>query len=98
MTRPAPSTGRALAVYTGLRVVLFLVAYVVLLLLGMTGFFALGAAVLASALLSLVLLRPQREALAKASVARADAKRAEREERRRRLAQEVRQDDPPAQG
>ena len=92
MTRtptPTPSPGRAFLVYTGLRLALLLASYVVLVALGLDGLLAVGAAVLLSALLSLVLLRRQRDAFTAASIARADTRRAERETRRARL------DEPP---
>jgi hypothetical protein len=87
-----PSAGRAFLVYTGLRVALFLVSYVLLLAIGLTGFLALGAAVLVSAVLSIVLLRRQREALTSASVARAQQRRVAKEQRLARLQEQ----DPPA--
>ncbi len=80
-----PSPGRAFLVYSALRLALLLVSYLVLVALGLDGLLAVGAAVLLSALLSLVLLRRQRDAFTDASVARADRRRAEREARRARL-------------
>lgn len=80
-----PSAARAFAVYSGLRLALLLVSVAVLLALGVDGLFALGAGVLVSALLSLVLLRPQRDAFTSASIARADRRRAEKADRRTRL-------------
>lgn len=86
MTTPAPaSPGRAFLVYSLLRLALLLVAFVVLLAIGLEGLLAVGGAVLLSALLSLVLLRRQRDAFTEASIARADQRRAEREARRTRL-------------
>jgi hypothetical protein len=82
---PAPSPGRAFLVYSGLRLALLLVSYGVLVALGLDGLLAVGAAVLLSALLSLVLLRRQRDAFTDASIARADQRRAAREARRARL-------------
>jgi len=84
-TPAAPSPGRAFAVYSALRLVLLLVSLVVLLAIGLEGLVAVGGAVLLSALLSLVLLRRQREAFTSASIARAERKRTEREARRARL-------------
>ena len=81
----APSPGRAFLVYSALRLALLLVSYGVLVALGLDGLLAVGGAVLLSALLSLVLLRRQRDAFTSASMARADARRAEREARRARL-------------
>ena len=89
-----PSPGRAFAVYSVLRLALLLVCFVVLRLIVGEGkdLLVIGAAVLLSALLSLVLLRPQRDAFARASMARADQRRAEKAARRARL------DDPGAGG
>ena len=82
-----PGPGRAFAVYSALRLGLLLVSYVVLrLILGDDNpLLVVGAAVLLSALLSLVLLRRQRDAFTAASMARADARQAAREARRARL-------------
>lgn len=86
MTTPAPgSPGRAFLVYSLLRLALLLVAFVVLLAIGLEGLLAVGGAVLLSALLSIVLLRRQRDAFTAASIARADQRRADREARRTRL-------------
>jgi len=79
------SPGRAFLVYSGLRLALLIVAYAVLRAIGVEGLLAVGGAVLLSALLSLVLLRRQRDAFTEASLARADERRAERERRRARL-------------
>ncbi|CAA9351204.1 MAG: hypothetical protein AVDCRST_MAG07-3189 [uncultured Frankineae bacterium] len=81
----APSPWRAFLVYSALRVVLLLASYLLLTALGLDGLLAVGAAVLLSALLSLVLLRRQRDAFTAASMARADQRRADREARRARL-------------
>lgn len=86
MTTPAPaSPGRAFLVYSALRLALLLVAFAVLLAIGLEGLLAVGAAVLLSALLSLVLLRRQRDAFTSASMARAEQRRAARDARRARL-------------
>lgn len=88
MSEPAPtSPGRAFLVYSALRLGLLLAAFVVLRLLlpDADELLVVGAAVLASALLSVVLLKKQRDAFTAASMARADARRAEREARRARL-------------
>lgn len=86
MTTPAPqSPGRAFLVYSALRLALLLVAFVVLIALGLDGLLAVGGAVLLSALLSIVLLRRQRDAFTSASMARAQQRRAERDARRARL-------------
>ena len=82
-----PRPGRAFAVYSALRLGLLLVSFVVLRLVVGDGndLLVIGGAVLLSALLSLVLLRRQREAFTSASIAAADRRRAEREARRARL-------------
>jgi hypothetical protein len=86
MTSPkTQSPGRAFLVYSGLRLALLVVAYSILLAIGIDGLLAVGGAVLLSALLSLVLLRRQRDAFAEASMARADERRADKERRRARL-------------
>ena len=82
---PTPSPARAFLVYSALRLALLLVSLAVLMALGLEGLLAVGGAVLMSALLSLVLLRPQRDAFTAASIARADRRREEREQRRARL-------------
>ena len=89
-TPTSPSPGRAFLVYSGLRIALLVVAVVVLrvLLPDADGLFVLGVAVLLSALLSVVLLRKQRDAFTAASMARADARKQEREARRARLDQQ----------
>ena len=97
MTRtptPTPSPGRAFLVYSGLRVALLLASYAVLVALGLDGLLAVGAAVLLSALLSLVLLRRQRDAFTETSMARGDQRRLEREARRSRLDEPSRPDQP----
>jgi len=86
MSSPSPQRpGRAFLVYSAMRLVLLVVAYSVLLAIGLDGLLAVGGAVLLSALLSLVLLRRQRDAFTEASMARADDRRAEKERRRARL-------------
>jgi hypothetical protein len=84
-TSSPPSPARAFLVYSALRLVLLVVAYSVLLAIGVDGLLAVGGAVLLSALLSLVLLRRQRDAFAEASMARADERRADKQRRRARL-------------
>ena len=74
-----PSVSRALAAYTGLRAVLFVLAYAVLLIVGVRGLVAIAAALLLSALASPFLLRRQREAVATALAARQERRRAEQE-------------------
>ena len=87
MSEPTPRPGRAFAVYSALRLALLLVCFVLLrLIVGDDNpLLVVGGAVLLSALLSLVLLRKQRDAFTSASVARADQRRAERAARRARL-------------
>jgi hypothetical protein len=89
VTEPAatPSPGRAFAVYSVLRLALLLVAFLVLRLILGPGndLLVLGGAVLASALLSVVLLKRQRDAFTSASMARADERRAAKQARRARL-------------
>ena len=82
---PDPRPGRALLVYTLLRLVLLLVSYAVLVAVGLDGLLAVGVAVLVSALLSLVLLKRQRDAFTSASMARADQRRLAKQDRRARL-------------
>lgn len=85
--QPSPSPGKAFVVYTALRLLVLLVSFVALrLILGPDNpLLVVGGAVLLSALLSLVLLRRQRDALTSASIARADRRRAERAARQARL-------------
>jgi len=90
MATPSPSPrplspGRAFLYYSTLRLLLLLVVFGVLLALGLETLLAVGGAVLISALLSLVLLRRQREAFTAASIARADERRAAKQARRARL-------------
>lgn len=80
--RPVRSVGRALALYTTLRLLLFLSVFLLLQLVLQPPLLAVGAAVLVSAIGSIPLLRPWREDLARATGARArsraDAKAAQR--------------------
>jgi LPXTG-motif cell wall-anchored protein len=87
VTEPTPRPGRAFAVYSALRLGLLLVCFVLLRLIVGEGnpLLVVGGAVLLSALLSLVLLRRQRDAFTAASMARADQRRAARAARRARL-------------
>jgi inner membrane protein involved in colicin E2 resistance len=87
VSEPTPRPGRAFAVYSALRLGLLVVCFVLLrLIVGDDNLLlVVGAAVLLSALLSLVLLRRQRDAFTSASMARADQRRAERQARRDRL-------------
>ena len=87
MTSPVPSAGRVVLLYSSLRLLLFLALWLVLVLLGdepLPG--ALAAAVLTS-LLSLVLLKKQRDQVSAVVLARHERKRLEREELQRRLDQ-----------
>jgi len=88
-TPPPTSPGRAFLHYSTLRLLLLLVTFAVLLAFGLDTLLAVGGAVLISALLSLVLLRRQREAFTAASIARADERRAAKQARRARLDDEA---------
>ena len=85
--QPLPSPGRAFAVYSALRLALLLVCYLLLRVLLGDGnpLLVIGGAVLMSALLSLVLLKRQRDVFAEASFARAEQRRADKAARRSRL-------------
>jgi Flp pilus assembly protein TadB len=84
--RPAAETGsgvgRAVARYTAMRFLLFVVCFLVARLLIDELVLALGAAVLASAVLSIPLLRDQRQQVSAATAARA-AQRAGRTDQER---------------
>ena len=82
-----PSPGRAFAIYSALRLALLVVSFAVLRVILGEGndLLVIGAAVLLSALLSLVLLRSQRDAFTSASLARAEQRRAAKQARRDRL-------------
>lgn len=88
-TAPQPEepvrVGRAFASYSALRLLLFTVVVAVLYVFGLTGLPLLGTAVIASAVLSYVVLRPQREALARAIAGRDADKQAERAAQRAQL-------------
>ena len=64
--------GRAVAVYTALRAVAFVGSYGLLILLGVRSIPAIVLALLLSAVISLVLLRPQRQAVSDAVAARVE--------------------------
>lgn len=83
--RPVRSVGRALALYTTLRLLLFLAVYLVLQAFVTPRLLAVAAAVLLSALVSIPLLAPWRADLARATQARVEHKQAERARRRARL-------------
>ena len=91
---PSPlRPGRAFAIYSALRLALLLVSVAVLLAIGLEGLLAVGGGVLLSAVLSLVLLRRQRDAFTAASVARAQQRKADKADRRARLNES---DSPPS--
>ena len=71
--------GRAFAVYTALRAVAFVGAYGLLIVLGVRSIPAIVLALVLSALVSLVLLRPQRQAVADALAERHERRLTERE-------------------
>lgn len=81
--------GRLWAVYTGLRLAVFLaVAGVLFLVFRLNGFPLLLVALLVSSVASLFLLRAQRDALVAAQQARVQQRREERERRQERLGEE----------
>jgi flagellar biosynthesis component FlhA len=75
---PTPPLGRAVAVYTGLRLALFVGLAAVLVLAGVPVFPAVVGALLGSMLGSVALLRRQRDDLAAALLARRDRSAARR--------------------
>lgn len=83
--RPIRPVGRAVALYTTLRLLLFFAVFLLLQLVMSEPLLALGAAVLISAALSIPLLRPWREDLARASAAKAERRRLAQAEQRARL-------------
>lgn len=87
MTDSTPSPGKAFAIYSLLRLALLVVCLAVLRVVLGDGkdLLVIGAAVLMSALLSLVLLKKQRDDFARASMARAEERRAAKAARRVRL-------------
>ena len=95
--RPPPSLGRAVAVYTGLRLALFAGLAAVLVLAGVPVFLALAGGLLASMVGSVVVLRRQRDDLAAALLARRDRSRAQRvqEQRVREHVERVRRGQAP---
>lgn len=84
---PTPSPGKAFAVYSALRLALLVVSFAVLRVILGDGkdLLVIGGAVLLSAMLSLVLLKKQRDEFARASMARAEQRRAAKAARRARL-------------
>lgn len=80
---PTPARpGRLLAVYTLLRALLFVGCYGLLVVLGMRGLLAVAVALLVSSVLSLYVLRRQRDAVATAFEARRQQREGERAQRR----------------
>lgn len=77
--------GRALAVYTALRLVVFLGTAGLFVLLGFNGFPLLLVALLVSSIVSLLVLRQQRAALVLAQAARREQRAADRRALRERL-------------
>ncbi len=75
-TRVVP-LGRALAVYTGLRVAAFAVCFLLLVLVGLRGLLAIAAALLVSSLAGLFLLRRQRDEVTAALETRREVRAAE---------------------
>ena len=69
---------RAFAVYTALRAVAFVGAYGLMILLGVRTIPAIVLALLLSAVVSLVLLKPQRQAFADAIAVRLERREGER--------------------
>jgi hypothetical protein len=82
---PAPSTARPWLVYTALRFLVFLGTAGFFAIFGLNGFPLLVIAIVVSGVVSLVVLRPQREAVATAQLARRERRRAERDAIRVRL-------------
>lgn len=79
---------RPVLVYTLLRLVLFVGGFGAALLAGLDGLVAVLVGFAVSALLSAVLLRRQRDAIAEAATARSSAAASERERLRARLREE----------
>lgn len=70
--------GRAVALYTGLRVVAFVGCYGLLLIAGLRGLVAIAAALFISSIASLFVLRGPRDAVTAALAAREESRAAER--------------------
>lgn len=77
-TSGSESVARAAAVYTGLRMLAFVVCVVVLGLLGLRGLIGIAAALLVSSAIGLFVLRRQRDQLTAALQARSAAREQER--------------------
>lgn len=88
----APAVGRAFAAYSALRLVLFVMVCATLYLVGLRDLPLVGTAVIVSAILSLIVLRQQREELARAVAARDEDRREARAAQRARLAQDTTDD------
>ena len=92
---------RPVAVYSALRVGLFLVVLLVVRVLGVGGVLSLVIAVVVALLLSFLVLRRQRDAVTRALMARDKARRASGRPRRRsfgeRLAEDAAAEDAAAQ-
>ncbi len=84
--------GKAFAVYSGLRLLAFVGTYGLLLIVGLRGLVAIAAAVLVSSLVSLLVLRTPRAAVAAAL----DSRRGSREQEQARLRGML--DDGPPEG
>jgi hypothetical protein len=88
VAQPAPRVARLWLVYTALRLVVFIGTAGLGLILGLNGFPLLLLAILVSSIVSLFVLRPQREALIAAQLARREQRAAARQALRARLAEE----------
>ena len=76
--QPVPGVGRAVAVYTALRLLLFGIVFLLALLVVPETLIALGLGVLGSAVLSIPLLKHQRAELTAATAARVERRQAAR--------------------
>jgi 4-amino-4-deoxy-L-arabinose transferase-like glycosyltransferase len=86
MSQETPtSTGRPWLVYSGLRLLVFIGTAGFFAIFGLNGFALLVVAVLVSGIVSLLVLRAQREAVASAQLARRERRAAERDAMRARL-------------
>jgi UPF0716 family protein affecting phage T7 exclusion len=84
--QPAPSTSsRPWLVYSVLRLLVFIGTAGFFAIFGLNGFWLLIVAVVVSGFVSLLVLRPQREAVAAAQLTRRERRLAERDEVRARL-------------
>jgi hypothetical protein len=78
-------TGRALLIYSGLRMLVFVGTAGFFAIFGLNGFPLLLVALLVSSIVSLIVLRPQRAVLVAAQAARTERRASERESLRARL-------------